>query len=151
MDVVPFSRCACEAMDVADPLAHARSRLRLSDEARLQDRGGDPVIGHEGCPVAVFARADQVAKAARVALAAAPSSLMLGSITHMSTDIAAIPLLWVIPLSLYLLTFVLAFARFSRGPYDAPPARAEAWAGTGDCLACWMARSRISCLMPKEA
>jgi len=40
-----------------------------------------------------------------------PSSLMLGVTTYSSTDIAAVPLLWVIPLALYLLTFVFAFAR----------------------------------------
>ena len=40
-----------------------------------------------------------------------PSSLMLGVTTHMTTDIASVPLLWVIPLALYLLTFILAFAR----------------------------------------
>jgi spermidine synthase len=46
-----------------------------------------------------------------IALAFVPSSLMLGVTTYFSTDIASIPLLWVIPLSLYLLTLVLAFAR----------------------------------------
>lgn len=40
-----------------------------------------------------------------------PSSLMLSVTTYISTDIAAVPLLWIIPLALYLLTFVLAFAR----------------------------------------
>lgn len=45
-----------------------------------------------------------------VALAFVPSSLMLGVTTFLSTDVAAIPLLWVIPLSLYLLTFILVFA-----------------------------------------
>ena len=40
-----------------------------------------------------------------------PSSLMLGVTTHISTDLAALPLLWVIPLSIYLLSFVLVFAR----------------------------------------
>lgn len=44
-----------------------------------------------------------------VALAALPSSLMLGTTSHMTTDIAAVPLLWVIPLALYLLTFIVAF------------------------------------------
>ena len=39
-----------------------------------------------------------------------PSSLLLGVTHHITTDIAPIPLLWVIPLSLYLLTFVLVFA-----------------------------------------
>ncbi len=40
-----------------------------------------------------------------------PSSLMLGVTTFLSTDIAAIPLFWVIPLSLYLLSFIIVFAR----------------------------------------
>ena len=44
-------------------------------------------------------------------LAFVPSSLMLGVTTHMTTDIASVPLLWVIPLSLYLLTFIIAFAK----------------------------------------
>lgn len=40
-----------------------------------------------------------------------PSSLMLGVTSYMTTNLAAVPLLWVIPLALYLLTFVLVFAR----------------------------------------
>ena len=43
-------------------------------------------------------------------LAFIPSSLMLGVTTHISTDLAAIPLLWVLPLAAYLLTFILAFS-----------------------------------------
>jgi hypothetical protein len=46
-----------------------------------------------------------------ILLAFVPSSLMLGVTTHISTDIAATPLFWVVPLTLYLLTFVLVFAR----------------------------------------
>jgi hypothetical protein len=46
-----------------------------------------------------------------IALAAVPASLMLSVTTHLTTDVAAVPLLWVLPLSVYLLTFVLAFAR----------------------------------------
>ena len=49
-------------------------------------------------------------RAAWIALAALPSSLLLGVTTHISTDIAAAPLLWVVPLALYLLSFVIAFA-----------------------------------------
>ncbi|PWT86447.1 MAG: hypothetical protein C5B57_01055 [Blastocatellia bacterium] len=44
-----------------------------------------------------------------LALAFVPSSLMLGVTSYMSTDIAAVPLLWVVPLWLYLLTFVVTF------------------------------------------
>ena len=44
-------------------------------------------------------------------LAFVPSSLVLGVTTYITTDVAAVPLLWVIPLSLYLLSFVVVFAR----------------------------------------
>lgn len=42
-------------------------------------------------------------------LAAVPSGLLVAVTSHISTDIAAAPLLWVLPLSLYLLTWVLVF------------------------------------------
>lgn len=44
-----------------------------------------------------------------VGLAFLPSSLMLGVTTFLTVDIAPVPLLWVVPLTLYLLTFVVAF------------------------------------------
>ena len=50
-----------------------------------------------------------------VILAAVPSGLMLSTTTHLTTDIVAVPLLWVLPLGLYLLSFVIAFAQ-RRGP-----------------------------------
>jgi hypothetical protein len=46
-----------------------------------------------------------------LALAFVPSSLMLSVTAHVTTDIAAVPLLWVLPLALYLLSFIIAFAR----------------------------------------
>ena len=46
-----------------------------------------------------------------ILLALVPSSLLAGVTTYLTTDVAAIPLLWVVPLALYLLTFVLVFAR----------------------------------------
>ncbi|MEX2610940.1 MAG: fused MFS/spermidine synthase [Gemmatimonadota bacterium] len=52
-----------------------------------------------------------------VALAAVPSSLMLGVTTYLTTDVAVVPLLWVVPLALYLLTFILVFARRIRVPH----------------------------------
>jgi hypothetical protein len=45
-----------------------------------------------------------------------PSALMLAVTSHITTDVAAIPLLWVVPLGIYLATFVGAFARTSRRP-----------------------------------
>jgi SAM-dependent methyltransferase len=44
------------------------------------------------------------------ALAFVPSSLLLGVTTYFTTDIAAIPLFWVVPLAIYLVTFILAFS-----------------------------------------
>jgi SAM-dependent methyltransferase len=44
-----------------------------------------------------------------VGLAAVPSSLMLGVTTHLTTDVASAPFLWVVPLALYLTTFIIAF------------------------------------------
>jgi SAM-dependent methyltransferase len=44
-----------------------------------------------------------------VGLAAVPSGLLLAVTLHISTDAAAIPLFWVVPLAIYLLTFVIAF------------------------------------------
>ena len=46
-----------------------------------------------------------------IALAFVPSSLMMGVTTALTTDVPAIPLIWVLPLAIYLLSFVLVFAR----------------------------------------
>ena len=45
------------------------------------------------------------------ALAAVPSGLLVAVTAHISTDVAAVPLLWVVPLALYLLSFIIVFAR----------------------------------------
>jgi len=44
-----------------------------------------------------------------IGLALVPSALLIAFTTHLTMDVASAPLLWVLPLSLYLLTFVLAF------------------------------------------
>ncbi len=62
-----------------------------------------------------FIPQDNVTPARRlrwVGLAAAASSLMLGVTTYITTDIAAVAFFWIIPLALYLLTFILVFARW---------------------------------------
>jgi hypothetical protein len=48
-----------------------------------------------------------------IALAAIPSGLLIAVTNHISTDVAAVPFLWVVPLALYLLTYVLVFSRFA--------------------------------------
>jgi hypothetical protein len=67
-------------------------------------------------PVPATSAVGQQASATRgqitlwLALSAVPSGLMLSTTTHLTTDIVAMPLLWVIPLALYLLSFIVAFA-----------------------------------------
>ncbi|HET6977480.1 MAG TPA: fused MFS/spermidine synthase, partial [Pyrinomonadaceae bacterium] len=46
-----------------------------------------------------------------ILLAFIPSSLLFGVTTYITTEIAPTPLLWTIPLALYLITFILAFGR----------------------------------------
>jgi spermidine synthase len=46
-----------------------------------------------------------------IGLAFVPCSLMLGVTLHMTTDIAAIPLFWLVPLTIYLLSFILVFSK----------------------------------------
>jgi hypothetical protein len=51
-----------------------------------------------------------------------PSSWLMGVTAYLTTDLASIPLFWTIPLALYLLTFILSFARSGR-----PVVRAATW------------------------
>lgn len=46
-------------------------------------------------------------------LALGPSSLLLGTTQHLTTDVAAFPLMWIIPLALYLVTFIVAFTAWA--------------------------------------
>ena len=46
-----------------------------------------------------------------VMLAFAPSSLMLSVTTHLSMEVASAPMLWVVPLAIYLVTFILVFSQ----------------------------------------
>lgn len=49
-----------------------------------------------------------------IGLSFVPSSLMLGVTNYITTDVASVPLLWVVPLALYLFTFVIAFSKHSK-------------------------------------
>ena len=67
-----------------------------------------PAIRMRAAPVAIAERLRWVV------LAFVPSALMLAVTTHITTDVAAVPLFWVAPLAIYILTFVLAFAQRGR-------------------------------------
>jgi hypothetical protein len=66
---------------------------------------GDPVDAGDEAEPPTLSR-----KLRWLALSFVPSTFLLGSTAFLTTDIAPVPLLWVIPLTLYLLTFVIAFS-----------------------------------------
>jgi len=80
---------------------------------------GLPPIGH---PTEEAGNSDGAPGAGRkalwIALAACPSLLMLAVTNHLTQDVASIPFLWIVPLSLYLLSFILTFD--ARGWYQRP-------------------------------
>lgn len=67
---------------------------------------GLPSVGFGGAHDVTFGRCLRW-----IALAAVPSSLLLGVTQYITTDLVVVPVLWVIPLALYLLTFILVFAK----------------------------------------
>lgn len=64
-----------------------------------------------GIPPAHAARPSARQRVRWLALAFVPSSLLLGLTSLIATDIAAVPLIWMVPLAVYLVTFMIAFAR----------------------------------------
>ena len=70
------------------------------------DTDGTAATSPVALPSLGFAR-----RARWVALAFVPSSFMLAATTYVTTEIAAVPLLWVIPLAIYLLSFIVVFSR----------------------------------------
>ena len=77
-----------------------------------QQSNGTPVVSQEELLTAKSTEAISTKQVLLwIALAALPSSLLLGVTTYLTTNVAPIPLLWVIPLGLYLITFIAAFAK----------------------------------------
>ena len=74
---------------------------------RRRSRSVEPEVATAAAPARSVRATD---RAWWLALALVPSSLLLGVTTHITTDVAAAPLLWVVPLAIYLLSFVAAFA-----------------------------------------
>ena len=70
-----------------------------------------PALHADVVPYSAAGRHTWIERGTWILLAFVPSSLMLGVTTHLSNVVAPIPLLWTFPLALYLLTFILAFAR----------------------------------------
>jgi hypothetical protein len=85
-------------------LAYMLMRSRLSDPAGAA--ASRPTAKAQGGASAAPTWADRLGW---IGLALVPAALLTAFTTHVTTDIASAPLLWVLPLSLYLLTFVLVF------------------------------------------
>src|ERR671910_2441548 len=95
-------------------------------EEKPESLSGDPVSGGGspqtadpslGAPAGrLSGRPTWLRRARWVGLTFVPSSLMLGVTAFITTDITPIPLLWVIPLSLYLFSFVIVFSPSQRMP-----------------------------------
>jgi len=85
--------------------------LVLVGACALAGRGGAPqTAGPAPPPRPPGGRVGVVQALTWIALAAVPSSLLLGVTTYIATDLASVPLLWVVPLGLYLLSFIMAFS-----------------------------------------
>lgn len=84
-----------------------RMRLRARNRWQTSDQ---PV------PESSVVRIGWLLRARWVVLAFVPSSLLLGVTNYLTTDVAAAPLFWVVPLILYLSSFVLAFQRLVKLP-----------------------------------
>jgi hypothetical protein len=72
--------------------------------SRLAPVAGDADSPDDDAPAPALSR-----KLLWIALAACPSMLMLAVTNHLTQDVAAIPFLWILPLSVYLLSFILTF------------------------------------------
>lgn len=79
----------------------AAARARRADETAAPPRSAPETI-------------DNRRRLRWLALAFVPSSLMLGVTTYATRDLTPFPLLWVLPLAIYLLTFVAVFAPGAR-------------------------------------
>lgn len=89
-------------------------RERASDRVRSENVGirqGRRAPETQDLPAVLSDKVTAGRRLRWILLAAVPSSLMLGATTYITTDVAAIPLLWVLPLTLYLLSFIIVFAK----------------------------------------
>ena len=66
-------------------------------------QGQLPGCTNTDCPEAFNAGVDWVA------LSFVPSGLLVGTTAHIATDLVSAPFMWVVPLAIYLLTFVITF------------------------------------------
>jgi len=77
----------------------------------LRDRAGEPAQISTAPATELIAGQRWSQRLQWIALAFVPSMLLLGVTLQISIDVASAPFLWVVPLAIYLVTFIIAFAR----------------------------------------
>jgi len=87
--------------------------ILLAGALAVTARGEAPVAAEPAAPATPAEKGGWRERFYWMAAAAVPSALTLGVTQHISTDVASAPMLWVVPLALYLATFVLAFMKGS--------------------------------------
>jgi hypothetical protein len=97
-----IARLANEAPNSNQPAPILRKPKKTSP--RREKRGGKTQEVADGAPFRWHYLAWLV-------LAAFGSVALMATTTHISTDIASVPLLWIVPLALYLITFIITFDR----------------------------------------
>lgn len=81
--------------------------MRGGADVKRAETGSAPTSRDTGPNTAPVTRARRLRW---IALAFVPSSLMLGVTQIITTDVAAVPLLWIVPLLIYLLSFIVVFS-----------------------------------------
>jgi hypothetical protein len=89
--------------------------VRRPSPARIETTPAPPQVRYmesePRLPVARSARQRWGERFLWLGLSFVPSSLLLGSTEFVTNDIASVPFLWVLPLALYLMSFIVAFAK----------------------------------------
>jgi len=101
-----FALLALACAAVALRALHQRDR----EEADLLGAAGDTAVEVPAAPTAPAPTARD--RAFWLVASAIPSALLMGVTHYLTSRIAPVPLLWVLPLALYLVTFIVAFAAY---------------------------------------
>lgn len=91
-----------------------RARANLKP-AGLAASGADVATRAHAAPAATTTRVPGSVRLLWLALAACSSALLLAVTNHITQNVASVPFLWILPLALYLLSFILCFD--ARGAY----------------------------------
>lgn len=91
--------------------------VRAAREPATAHEGGPRVTAGAGSTVEITRGVAFTARLCWLGYSFVPSVFLLATTTYLTTDIAAVPLLWVVPLSLYLVTFIVAFGGAGRGVF----------------------------------